>query len=302
MNCERCGGELTPGKHFCTHCGAAVPASQAQAPQAPPTPQTGAPAPAYVQPPMPPATPGRLSGRSTGWKVLAVVLGIIVLAGIVVGVFFVVKAAFPDKPTARVSLVTLTRKDGKALNLKKVPLDEDLTLTAVFQAEYPLGGKGTIRLYVEDQSGEELTGESYSVSSRGGAQKKQYTLNMTAGSGKPLKAVAKLVVTPPKGKKVTDTRSITYTAEKGTTEDDSDTNTDTSSDVETARANVEKDFEELMTTAQTANAAGVDISDVRNEIADLGVQLTDASTVEELDQIDTRIIELQEELQSRLVE
>jgi hypothetical protein len=298
MYCEKCGEELTPGKHFCTHCGAAVPEG-GQASDAPSTSTpTVAPAPVYVPPPVPGKTPGKLSGKSTGWKVLAVVLCLVVLAGIAVGIVFIVKAALGNPPVAKISLLTLKRKDGKSLDLKKVPLDVDVTMTAVFEARYPAGGKGTLRMYVESQDGEELTGETYKVSSKSGSQKKEYILNMSSGSGKPLKAVAKLEVSPPKGKKVSDRRSVTYRAMTGTVEDNS---TDTKADVETARKNVENDFNDLMTTAQTANAAGVDISDVKNEIADLGVQITEAETVEELDKIDARISQLQKQLQARMI-
>jgi hypothetical protein len=298
MDCTQCGSELTPGKHFCTNCGAPVPAEQ-QTPSATPLPPVVAPVgvtqPGPVVPPQAPAGKGGLADKATGWKVLAVVLAVLVAAGLVVGIIFIVKALTPNKPVARISLVTVNRQDGKKLDLKKVPLGVDLTVTALFEAKYPKGGRGTIKLYVESSSGEELIGKTFKVKSAGGTQKQQYIVNMTAGSGKPVKAKAKLDVTSGSGAVVSDERSAAFTAEKGTVDEQ---NTDT--ELDTARKNVESDFSDLLATAKIANSAGIDISDVRNEIADLGVQITEATTVEDLDAIDTRIAELQADLQARI--
>lgn len=305
MNCVKCGGELVPGKKFCTNCGAAVPAApttvEQTPPPGPPPPPIGQPSTAGISPAVAaPASRGRLADKGTGWKVLAGVLAALILAGIVVGIIFIVKAASGSgKPVARISLVTLARKDGKKLDFKKVPLGVDLTVTAVFTATYPQGGRGLIKLYVEGSSGDELIGDTFEVKSSGGSQKQQYNLNMTAGSGKPVKAIAKLTVTSGSGTRVSDEKSLTYTAVEGSIEEEEES---TDSELEQARENVQADFDDLMTTAQTANAAGVDISDVAEEIADLGVEIAGASTIEELDAIATRIAELQDELQSRFVE
>ncbi|MHB8895608.1 MAG: zinc ribbon domain-containing protein, partial [Candidatus Geothermincolia bacterium] len=286
MNCEKCGGELVPGKHFCTNCGAPIPEAQqaASPPQAPAATQGPAtpPEPVVVTP-LPVAAPKRkLADKGTGWKVLAAVLAALVLAGIVVGIVFIVKAVSGGgKPVAKISLLTIARKDGKKLDLKKVPLGVDLTMTAVFNASYTQGGRGTIKLYVEGSSGDELTGDTFEVKSSGAAQKQQYTLNMTAGSGKPVKAIAKLSVSSGSGLKATDEKSLSYTAVEGSIEEDeNNTDTNTDGDLEQARENVQGDFDDLMTTAQVANAAGVDISDLQNEIADIGVQIIEATSIE----------------------
>jgi hypothetical protein len=298
MNCTKCGSELAPGKHFCTNCGAPVPPEQ-QVSSVTPLPPVAPPPvvtqPGPVVPPQAAAGKSRLADKATGWKVLAVVLAVLVAAGLVVGIIFIVKASFPNKPSAHISMVTVNRQDGKKLDLKKVPLGVDLTVTALFEAKYPKGGRGTIKLYVESSSGEELIGKTFKVKSANGTQRQQYIVNMTAGSGKPVKAKAKLDVTAGSGTVVSDERSAAFTAEKGTVDEQ---NTDT--ELDTARKNVESDFTDLLATVKIANSAGIDISDVKNEIADLGVQITEATTVEELDTIDTRIAELQADLQARI--
>jgi hypothetical protein len=231
-----------------------------------------------------------------GWKVMAIALVAILAAGIIVGIVFAVMAAFPGKPKARIISLTLARKDGKALNLKKVPLDTDLVLTTTYDASFPADGRGTIKLWVESGSGEELIGDTFEVKSSGLTQKKDYSLNMTAGSGKPVKAKARLTVTAG-GTKTTGEKSIAYTAEKGSVKEENSTD---SSDLETARKNVQSDFNNLMTTAQVANSAGIDISDLKNQIADIGVKIPEATTVEELDSLSEDIATLQSELESRI--
>jgi hypothetical protein len=216
-----------------------------------------------------------------GWKVMAIALVAILAAGIIVGIVFAVMAAFPGKPKARIISLTLAREDGKALNPKKVPLDTDLVLTATYDASYPADGRGTLKLWVESSSGEELIGDTFEVKSSGLTQKKEYIVNMTAGSGKPVKAKARLTVTSG-GKKTTEEKYITYTAEKGSVKDE---NTTDASDLETARDNVKTDYNKLVTTVQVANSAGVDISDVKDQIADIGVKIPEATTVEELDSL-----------------
>jgi hypothetical protein len=300
MNCTKCGSELAPGKHFCTICGAPVAGAQQASPTTPLPPVLPAPGATQAGPVVPPpavAEKGRLAAKATGWKVLAAVLAVLVAAGIVVGIIFVVKAAFPNKPTARISMVTVNREDGKKLDLKKVPLGVDLTVTALFEAKYPKGGRGTIKLYVESSSGEELIGKMFEVKSASGTQKQQYIVNMTAGSGKPVKAKAKLEVSSGSGTVTSDVRSSVFTAETGLLDEE-----DTDTELETARKNVQSDFDDLMTTAKTAVSAGIDISDVKNEIADLGVQIPGATSVEELDAIDTRVAELQVDLQARIAD
>jgi len=55
-----------------------------------------------------------------------------------------------------------------------------------------------------------------------------------------------------------------------------------------------------MTTTKTAIASGTDVSDLKNRIADLGVKVVDASTVEELESAETEIKDLQAEIQKRM--
>lgn len=295
MNCQSCGSEIAPGKKFCSNCGA--PVAQASAGQAagppPAPPQPTQPLTAPVPPPVVPAAP---RGRSKGKTVLAIVLGLIVLAEIAVAVVFIVKAVSPST-SASVTGLVLTRKDGKALNLKKVPLDVDLRLTATFKAQYPKGGSGKIRLSVVDGNGEELVGETFTVQSNGSSQKKQYTMNMTAGSGKPIKAKAKLDVQAKTGSKASSQKTLTYTAEEGTVKDSG-----SNAELETTRANVQASYDDLMTSMKVANSSGTDVSDLMNQVADIGVSLAPAQTVSELDALDVQIKNLQAEVQRRMTQ
>lgn len=233
-----------------------------------------------------------------GWKALAIALVAILAAGIIVGIVFAVMAAFPAGPRARINSLTLGRQDKKALDPKKVPLDTDLILMATYDASYPADGRGTLKMWVESSGGEELIGDTFEVKSSGLTQKKDYIVNMTAGSGKPVKAKARLTVTSG-GKKTTDEKYITYTAVKGSVKDENSTD---ASDLETARDNVKTDYNQLVTTAQVANAAGIDISDVKDQIADIGVRIPEATTVEELDTLSEEIATLQSDLESRIKE
>lgn len=314
MDCEKCGEELTQGKKFCTHCGAPAPDSQAgptepQAPTPPAPAQSAAPAhapstvmPSAVVPVAASSRPkGRLADKGTGWKVLAGVLALLILAGIVVGIVFIVKAVSGGgKPVARISQVTLTRKDGKKLDMKKVPLGVDMDITAYFTASYPQGGRGTLRIHVEDESGEEILGDTFEVKSSGGQQKQKMELYMTAGSGKPVKAVAKLSVTSGTGTRVSDEKTLTYTVEEGNLEEEEEQNTD--SELEQARSNVQADFDDLITIAEDADAAGIDLSDLFEELEQISNDINDATTIEELDALATRIAEIKQDIEGRFVE
>jgi outer membrane protein OmpA-like peptidoglycan-associated protein len=94
--CGRCGNALQPGALFCPLCGNAVPQDTAQASVSPPTPSPPA-APTPLQPPMPPSSmPAGDSSvnlpplapqpprRSPLFKLLAIVLALILVAGLAI--------------------------------------------------------------------------------------------------------------------------------------------------------------------------------------------------------------------------
>jgi hypothetical protein len=304
MKCDKCGGELIEGKKFCTSCGAPVAAepespestTEEATPAVPPAPPAAqAPKPAPVAPVLAPPAAGKgmLRGRSRGWTALAIGLVVLIVAGIVVAIVLV---AFPNKPVAKISSLAVTRKDGKTLNLKKVPLGVDLVLTATFNAKYGKGGRGSIKLYLESSTGEEIIGKTFQVKSKDGAQTQAYKVYMTLSSGKPVEAKAKLDVSSGSGEKVSAQASTSFTAEEGSIEGSDSSGTS----LDETRKRVESEFSDLMTTAKTAIAAGIDITDLQNRIADLGVKVVGASTVEELESAEVEIENLQKEIQSRM--
>lgn len=308
MKCDKCGSVLIQGKRFCVNCGAPVsqeqatppapvPTQQAQAPAQPDAPVTPTPPPAPVAPVLvpPTATPrgiGKLKGRSKGWTALAIALVAIIVAGVVVLIVFL---ALPDKQVASIKDLKVTRKDGKTLDLKKVPLGVDMVLTATFDAKYSQGGKGEVRLGLMSSDGDELIGKTFQVKSQNGTQTRTYKVYMTKSSGKTIKAQAKLDVWSGSGEKATDEVFLPFVAEKGTVED-----TGSSESIDVVRKRVEDEFTDLMTTTKTAIASGTDVSDLKNRIADLGVKVVDASTVEELESAETEIKDLQAEIQKRM--
>jgi hypothetical protein len=221
VRCANCGSEVAEGKKFCANCGSAVagptpPHAQAPVPPVPPPPQaTGAPP---VVPGGAPERAPRKKGRSTAWTALAIVLGLLVLAGVIVGMVFVVKAVFPDKPVAKIEQLALKRVDGKSLDLDEVPLGVDISIEVRFHAKYSKDGRGTIKLYIVDGSGDEVMGDTFEVKSSGELQAKHYPFSMSSGSGKPLKVKAELRVKQGEDR-ISSDKSLTYKAEKGSVDE-----------------------------------------------------------------------------------
>jgi hypothetical protein len=151
-------------------------------------------------------------------------------------------------------------------------------------------------LYLESSTGEEIIGKTFQVKSKDGAQTQAYKVYMTLSSGKPVEAKAKLDVSSGSGEKVSAQASTSFTAEEGSIEGSDSSGTS----LDETRKRVESEFSDLMTTAKTAIAAGIDITDLQNRIADLGVKVVGASTVEELESAEVEIENLQKEIQSRM--
>jgi hypothetical protein len=144
MNCEKCGNPLEQGSIYCLNCGkvqgeAEAPPAPAQRtmytaasalpPPPPPPPQATAPYPPVAPAPLPvttaaafeaPAQAGGFFSTSAG-KVLAVVLALLVVGGLAVGIYFLVKGeekVTVDESTVKVweDYADLLEKDGKSLD------------------------------------------------------------------------------------------------------------------------------------------------------------------------------------------
>lgn len=328
MKCESCGYEVPEGKKFCKQCGAPFDAGARQPGQqtppaaVPPGPPAAPPATAPL-PPAPPAPTtaplaaakgavgsrpaGRFSG-SPAWKVLAIVLVALLAAGAVTGLVFGLVALFKGKPTARIEQVTLRRQDGKSLNLDKVPLGVDVVIEAKFVATYDEGGRGTIKLAAMGSDGEELISDTYEVKSGSTAQTRELSLNMTRGSGEPLKAHAELVVRDG-GKRLTSSKDLAFTAVEGTVEEDGSSTSDTpgddtpssdTADVEAAKAEVQNALDALQTALGQATQLGVDVSDLVSRLPELIVRLAAADTMDDVNYVASELTKIAEEVTRRL--
>ena len=276
MRCPGCGKEVSEGKKFCTVCGAAIgePTTQmprVAAPEAATPPQPTMPLPSVT--PGAPAPAAKQVSRKT-WIILAVVLGALIAGGAVAGiVIWLVSSS--GKPVAKVESITLTLKDGKQLDLKKVPLDKNLSLEVLFKAKYEEGGSGKLRASVEDSNGEEIISDSWSVKSSDTLQKKSFEFHMTESDGKPLKAIAELEVKTD-GEELADNGTLAYTAVKGQ---------GTASTLEEAKQAALDMLLEADAAVQELSSAGIEASDLAEQVADLEVELESATTVDEANTI-----------------
>ena len=258
MKCPDCGKEAGEGKKFCTVCGAVLGEPTTPLPAV----TAGAQAPSEKQ----------LSKKA--WVILAVVLGALIVGGAIAGiVIWLVSAS--GRPVAKVESIALTRKDGKELDMKKVPLEKTLSLDVAFKAKYSDGGSGRLRVSVEDSNAEEVISKSWSVKSAEALQKKTFVFNMTESNGKPLKAIAELKVKTD-GEELSDTGTLVYTAVKGKGK------TSTLEDAKNAALDM---LTQADAAVQDLSSSGIDSSDLAEQVSDLEVQLENVTTAAEANNI-----------------
>lgn len=297
MRCPGCGSDMPSDRRFCTNCGASLgertiemqnvpPAPGPPGPPVPPQPTrafAGMPGP-QVPPGVPPGPPPPGAGqpvkapkgamkRSTK-IIIAVVVAVVVLGGAAAGITIWLVGR-GSKTIAKVSRLELERTDGKSLDLDKVPLDMDLELKATFTAQFKEGGKATLKLYVEDEEGEEVVSDSYAVKSNDEPQAETLEFSMSSGTGKPLLAKAELEVK--KGdEKQSDDMTLEYTAVEGEGQE---------AELETAKERASAKLSAADTAIQQISSLGIDASDLSEQVADAEVQLGEATTVEDADAV-----------------
>lgn len=263
-------------------CG--TPLEQPAAQQVPTVAPPQAPPPAA--PPPAPAATVRKKGRGP-WIIVAVVVAALIVVGAVVGV--VIWAVSGEKLAAEIKSVELVRKDGKSLDLEKVPLGAHIVFWVNYQAQYGKGGEGELNLYFESSTGKLMLNKDFKVKSSGSTQKKGYEFFMTKGTGEPSKAYVKLTVSNKGGKKIVRAKSLAYTAVKGSTEKETKTEpsetTTPGGDIETLRKQVDDTSQDAFAEAYARDPSGSKSGDIKTQALAIGAAAKEAATVEQLQQL-----------------
>ena len=306
MRCPGCGSEMVSDRRFCTNCGAALGERTIEMKNVPPAPAPPAPpeptrafagVTGQQSPPAHPSGAPRggaapvptAKGLSKNSKiVIACVVALLVLGGAAAGII-VWRVSAGNKTIADISDLELSRADGKKIDFDRVPLDVDLELTATFTAKFKEGGKATLKLLAEDENGDVIVDESYSVKSSDDPQEKTFEFSMASGTGEPLEAKAELEITG-LGEAVSDAKSLEYTAVEG----------------EGDETKLEKAIEKASDKLLEADAAvqeiaglGIEASDLAEQVADAELQLDEATTVAEADTVYELAVEVIAECTAR---
>lgn len=292
MRCPGCGSEMANDRRFCTNCGAALGDRTIEMKNVPPVPATPAPpeptrafagVTGQQQTPYhPPATPsagavpaGKPGGLSRNSKiVIACVVALLVLGGAAAGII-IWRVSAGNKTIADISDLELSRADGEKLDLDRVPLDEDLELTATFTARFKEGGKATLKLLVADENGDVIVDESYTVKSSDDPREKTLEFSMKSGTGDPLEAKAELDIIG-LGKTVSDAKSLEYTAVEGEGEE---------TKLEKAIDKAADKLLEADAAVQDIADLGIEAGDLMEQVSDAEMQLEEATTVAEADTV-----------------
>jgi hypothetical protein len=301
MKCPNCGSDMPDAQKFCTGCGTPLGQQTVKMPLVPPVPPvppvSAEPTRAFAQPPAPPQAqppaqqppppprpaafapppPGSApeKGKKRATRVLiAVVIAILVLGGAGGGII-IWRVGESNKVIASVIAIELKRSDGKTLDLDQVPLDVQLELSTRFTARFKSDGKGTLKMSVVDSDGVKVVGESYDLRSSGNPQTRTVKFQMTRGSGKPLKAKAELSVV--KGnKKQSDSASLECTAVEGLGK---------KAQFEEAKETATGKLEEATKAVEALSAAGINSSDLAEQLSVNVDRLKSAKTADEANDV-----------------
>jgi hypothetical protein len=282
MKCPQCGKDDPKAVKFCTSCGAPIPEQptvvqrppqQVQPttvmPAAPPAtatafvPPTG---PAAPVPPLP--TKKKMKGSTKAWIAVACVVGVLVVAA-AIAIPLVISAA--NKPVARVNSVKLLRTDGDTLDMDKVPLDTELSVKVDYNAKFKGSGSASLHVTVSDADGSNIIDKTYDVKSSASSQSKDLAFSMTVGSGKPLKAIAKVDVSQG-AQKLTSTKTLSFTAVAGKGK---------ALQYKEALAAATAKCREATDTLKNASAAGVNVNDLADKLSSALTALKASKTADE---------------------
>lgn len=282
MKCKKCGSEVAAGKKFCTNCGAPLgepTVPMYRVPPAPGKPPSTAEEPtrAFAQPPAPPpaspppAKPAAKAGMKSSTKaIIAVVVALLVLGGAAAGII-IWRVIEGNKLIAEIEDVELSLLDGKRLDMKDVPLDEELTLKVTYRARFKKGGKGTLEIDIVDGSDEPVLGDSYKLKSSDDPQEQEYEFFMRLSEGETFKATARLEVTKD-GKKTKDSKTLEFYVKEGKGEEVK---------FEGAKEEAAAKIEEAKNAVAQTGAAGIDTSDLAQQLSVAESDLESATTEEE---------------------
>jgi hypothetical protein len=282
MKCPQCGKEDPKATRFCTSCGASIPEqpTQVQKPPAQAQPTTvlpAAPPPqstAYMPPPgpgvpVPPVVPKKkMKGSTKAWIAMACVVGVLVIAA---AITIPLVIASSNKPVARVNSVKLLRTDGDTLDLEKVPLDTEVAVKVNYDARYKGSGNAALHITVVDSDGTSFIDKTYDVNSSKTSQTKELAFTMTKGSGKPLKATAKVDVSQG-AQKLTSSKALAFTAVAGKGK---------ALQYKEALAAATAKCREATDTLKSAGAAGVSVNDLADKLSSALTTLKASKTADE---------------------
>lgn len=269
MRCPACGHDDPEGTKFCTSCGA--PIAEAPTRVQPPPPQqptTQMPSAPVATPVYAPVQPPKKSSKKVWIAEVAIVLGLCIVAAAVIIPLVVIAA---NNPVAQVTSVKLARADGETLSTSKVPLDTEILFKATFKAKFKNNGSGSIQLVVVDSANENVMDKTYDVTSSGELQSKEMKFTMEQGSGKPLRARAKLSVTQG-AKKLTDGETLSFTMVAGKS---------SALQLKEATEAATKKCQEATDTLKATAGQGINVSDLADRLSKALTTLQNAKTAAE---------------------
>ncbi|MBU4385964.1 MAG: hypothetical protein KKH73_03105 [Actinobacteria bacterium] len=286
MKCRKCGSKNAGAMKFCTNCGAplgepTIPMDRVPHTHGKPPSTAEEPTRAFAQPPAPPAPPAAPPAAKAGMKkatkvIIAVVVALLVLGGAAAGII-IWKVVESNKLIAEIEEVDLSRADadGRSLDLKDVPLDEDLSFEVTYLARFKKGGKGTLDVTIVDGSDEQVWSDSYKLESSDDPRTHEFTFAMLISEGETFKATAVLEISNG-DEKAEDSRTLEFYVKEGKGEE---------ATLQEARDAAAAKIEEAKGVVAETGAAGIDTSDLAQQLSTIESDLQSATTEDEVQKV-----------------